>query len=360
MNDIFKEHLCKYILVFFDDILVYSNNLEEHVDHLRTFLKILSFHQLLQLLLERILAPALYVFGDSLLDSGNNNLLPTIAKANYLPYGIDFAGGVTGRFTNGKTISDYIAEQLGLSFSPPSLSLFKSDTITGRNYASGSCGILPESGSLFGKCLNLDDQIDLFQKTIEMELQPHLGSSVELSDHLSKSIFVICIGNNDYISNYLEPNLLNTSKTYTPQAFAQLLGGRFSQGMESLYKLGTRKFLVFEIGTIGCMPIFTRTLQHEGPCVEELNQLVSLFNDGLPAMLKQLTTSLQGSTFAVGHGSKLGYDMITNPSKYGLTDATDPCCIAGNGGTLSCIPGSISCFDVDKHAFWFNHRDPLL
>ncbi|XP_010261310.1 PREDICTED: GDSL esterase/lipase 7-like [Nelumbo nucifera] len=301
---------------------------------------------------ENPLAPALYVFGDSLLDSGNNNLLPTIAKANYLPYGIDFASGVTGRFTNGKTVADYIAEQLGLPFAPPALSQFKSDIITGRNYASGSCGILPETGSQFGKCLNLDDQIDLFQKTIEMELQPHLGSSKELSDYLSKSIFVIAIGNNDYISNYLEPNLFNTSETYTPQAFAQLLGGRFSQGMERLYKLGARKILVFEIGTIGCMPTFARKQQHEGPCVEELNQLVSLFNDGLPTMLKQLTTSLQGSTFTVGQSSKLGYEMITNPSRYGLTDVTDPCCIAGSDGTWPCVPGFVSCFDVRKHAFW--------
>ena len=54
------------------------------------------------------LAPALYVFGDSLFDSGNNNILPTIAKANYLPYGVNFVKGVTGRFTNGRTIADFL------------------------------------------------------------------------------------------------------------------------------------------------------------------------------------------------------------------------------------------------------------
>lgn len=54
------------------------------------------------------LAPALYVFGDSLLDSGNNNLLPTIARANFLPYGANFPKGNTGRFTNGKTVADFV------------------------------------------------------------------------------------------------------------------------------------------------------------------------------------------------------------------------------------------------------------
>ncbi len=51
---------------------------------------------------------ALYVFGDSLFDNGNNNLLPTIAKANFLPYGVNFAKGPTGRFTNGRNVVDFI------------------------------------------------------------------------------------------------------------------------------------------------------------------------------------------------------------------------------------------------------------
>lgn len=54
------------------------------------------------------IAPALYVFGDSLFDSGNNNFLPTLARANFLPYGVNFAKGVTGRFTNGRTVADFI------------------------------------------------------------------------------------------------------------------------------------------------------------------------------------------------------------------------------------------------------------
>lgn len=54
------------------------------------------------------LAPAMYIFGDSVVDSGSNNDRPTRAKANYQPYGIDFPMGVTGRFTNGFTITDYL------------------------------------------------------------------------------------------------------------------------------------------------------------------------------------------------------------------------------------------------------------
>ncbi|XP_026450604.1 uncharacterized protein LOC113350689 [Papaver somniferum] len=46
MNDIFKDHLRKFILVFFDDILVYSPSLEDHLLHLQTTLELLRRHQL--------------------------------------------------------------------------------------------------------------------------------------------------------------------------------------------------------------------------------------------------------------------------------------------------------------------------
>lgn len=54
--------------------------------------------------------PCYFIFGDSLVDNGNNNQLNSLAKANYLPYGIDFGGGPTGRFSNGKTTVDVVGK----------------------------------------------------------------------------------------------------------------------------------------------------------------------------------------------------------------------------------------------------------
>lgn len=45
MNSIFKEYLRKYVLVLFDDILVYSSNMREHLQHLRTVFDILKLHR---------------------------------------------------------------------------------------------------------------------------------------------------------------------------------------------------------------------------------------------------------------------------------------------------------------------------
>lgn len=57
--------------------------------------------------------PALFSFGDSILDTGNNNNLQTMSKCNFPPYGRDFPGGVpTGRFCNGKNPTDLIGNEI--------------------------------------------------------------------------------------------------------------------------------------------------------------------------------------------------------------------------------------------------------
>jgi hypothetical protein len=46
MNKVFMEYLDKFVVVFIDDILVFSRNEEEHEEHLRLVLQKLREHQL--------------------------------------------------------------------------------------------------------------------------------------------------------------------------------------------------------------------------------------------------------------------------------------------------------------------------
>jgi hypothetical protein len=46
MNKVFMEYLDKFIMVFIDDILVYSRSEEEHGEHLRLVLQKLRDHKL--------------------------------------------------------------------------------------------------------------------------------------------------------------------------------------------------------------------------------------------------------------------------------------------------------------------------
>jgi hypothetical protein len=58
----------------------------------------------------QIEARAFFVFGDSLVDNGNNNYLFTSARADNYPYGVDYpTHRPTGRFSNGLNIADLIS-----------------------------------------------------------------------------------------------------------------------------------------------------------------------------------------------------------------------------------------------------------
>jgi hypothetical protein len=46
MNKIFMKYLDKFVIVFIDDILIYSKDKEEHAKHLKIVLQIMREHQL--------------------------------------------------------------------------------------------------------------------------------------------------------------------------------------------------------------------------------------------------------------------------------------------------------------------------
>lgn len=102
-------------------------------------------HIILTLLLgAKAKVPAIIVFGDSSVDSGNNNQLSTVLKSNFQPYGRDFYGGrPTGRFCNGRIPPDFISEAFGLKpFVPAYLDPMYniSDFVDGVNFASAGTG----------------------------------------------------------------------------------------------------------------------------------------------------------------------------------------------------------------------------
>ncbi|XP_031387095.1 GDSL esterase/lipase At2g40250-like [Punica granatum] len=96
---------------------------------------------------------AIFAFGDSTLDPGNNNHIGTLFVSNHLPYGRDFPGHIpTGRFTNGRLVTDILISQLGLKqFLPAYLdpALKDEDLLTGASFASAGSGIDDETADLY-------------------------------------------------------------------------------------------------------------------------------------------------------------------------------------------------------------------
>ncbi|KAF7096279.1 hypothetical protein CFC21_098250 [Triticum aestivum] len=293
------------------------------------------------------MVPALFVFGDSLLDSGNNNNLASLAKANYLPYGIDFAAGPTGRFCNGYTIVDELAELLGLPLVPAYSEASGSgqQLLQGVNYASAAAGILDESGGNFVGRIPFNQQIQNFELTVG-QIAGSAAASI-----VARSIVFVGMGSNDYLNNYIMPNY-ETRRHYTPQQFADLLVTQYASQLTRLYKAGARRFVVAGVGSMGCIPtILARSA--EGRCSEEVDQLVAPFNAGVRGMLDGLNAGLPGATFTYLDNHRLFKLMLAHPASYGFDVVDRGCCgIDRNGGQMTCLPFMPPCADRDRYLFW--------
>ncbi|GAB2225888.1 hypothetical protein Droror1_Dr00021658 [Drosera rotundifolia] len=59
----------------------------------------------------------LMIFGDSTMDSGNNDYIPTLFRSNFAPYGMNFFNHTpNGRFTDGRLPTDFLGNSIILSF----------------------------------------------------------------------------------------------------------------------------------------------------------------------------------------------------------------------------------------------------
>ncbi|XVF65640.1 hypothetical protein PTKIN_Ptkin09bG0265300 [Pterospermum kingtungense] len=338
-----------YVLIFFHLLQFgYGDVLETHPFNVnqQSLLKYLSLRE------NKFDLPALYAFGDSFVDDGNNRVLNN-GGAAYLPYGIDFDGKPTGRATNGRVAVDFIATVAGLPYPPPILGMSETErktTRTGVNYGSGSSGILPENGRfLHMKVINLLQQVDLFENATVKNLKGSFNSTDSFNQYLSKSIFFIHIGGNDFGLTY-EKDMV---KKYSVDKYARLLIKKLSKQLERLYKLGARKFLVCNIAALGCQPFNINTKNHTGPCAEEVNQHISVYNKLLPSLLKKLESTLSGSKFVHGDIYKVFQDAITSPASYGFKDVSTSCCIDRKGTRINtCAPNVAPCEDRKAVAFF--------
>lgn len=94
-------------------------------------------HLLLQILKINAKVPAIIVFGDSSVDSGNNNEISTVLKSNFQPYGRDFIDSKpTGRFSNGRIPTDFISEAFRIK---PTIPAYLDPTYNISDFSTGVC-----------------------------------------------------------------------------------------------------------------------------------------------------------------------------------------------------------------------------
>lgn len=295
--------------------------------------------------------PAVYVFGDSLLDVGNNNHLKlSTAKADFPHNGIDYPGKKpTGRFSNGKNTADFLAEKVGLLTSPPYLSL-KSNSfpITGVSFASGGAGIFNSTDKLFKQSIALSKQVEYYSNVYQA-LVKQLGSA-GAQTHLSKSLFVIWIGSNDLLGYFNRGS--DVSKKIAPQVYVDSMVVDLKEELKQIHSNGARKFAVVGVGAVGCCPAQRNQIKN-GECNQEANYWSDKYNQGLKSMLQGLKSELKDFFYSYIDTYSVFTHLIQNPTTNGFADVKAACCGLGNlRARVPCVPLSTYCANRSNHIFW--------
>ncbi|KAA8523664.1 hypothetical protein F0562_010087 [Nyssa sinensis] len=295
-------------------------------------------------------APAIFVFGDSLVDVGNNNYLKlSIVKANFPPNGVDFPGKKpTGRFSNGKNPADFLAEKVGLPSPPPYLSISKSNKsmefLTGVSFASGGAGIFTGTDELYDQAIPLAKQVDYYLAVYE-DIVQQLGSA-GAQDHLSKSLFAIVIGSNDLLA------YIRSRKKTNPQQYVDQMVLNFKGLLKRMHDLGARKFVITGIGALGCTPR-QRNHNKTGECNEQENRWSLMYNQGLKSMLQGLKSELKDINYSYFDTYRALLNFIQKPAIYGFSEVKAACCGLGNlKAQAPCVPISTYCNNRSDHLFW--------
>lgn len=92
----------------------------------------------------------------------------------------------------------------------------------------------------------------------------------------------------------------------------------FVDEWQRLYRLDARKFIIGNVGPIGCIP-YQKTINQltTDQCVELANKLALQYNGRLKDLLVELNDNLPGAMFVHANVYDLVMELIANYDKYG-------------------------------------------
>ncbi|KAF0920217.1 hypothetical protein E2562_034030 [Oryza meyeriana var. granulata] len=219
---------------------------------------------------------------------------------------------------DGEMVACGCAQLLGFdNFIPPYAATSGDQILNGANFASAAAGIRAETGQQLGGRIPFAEQVQNYQTAVQT-LISILGDQDTASDHLSKCIFSVGMGSNDYLNNYFMPAFYNTGSQYTPEYPNEL--ARYSAD-----------------GTT---------------CVDRIDSAIQIFNQRLVGLVDEMNT-LPGAHFTFINAYNIFSDILDNAASYGFTVTNAGCCGVGrNNGQVTCLPYEAPCSNRDQHIFW--------
>ncbi|WVZ72625.1 hypothetical protein U9M48_021053 [Paspalum notatum var. saurae] len=288
--------------------------------------------------------PAMWVFGDSYADTGNlGNLGRELTHAWYDPYGLTFPGRPTGRFSDGRVLTDFIASAMGVP-TPVAYKLRRGASralmARGMNFAVGGAGLL-DTG-YFQR--NISAQIDLFQAQ-------HPRSSTRGCDD-DAGVAVVVISGNDYSAIAEKDNSTSAAIAYIPTVVREL--------REQLRRLrdevGMRKVVITNLHPMGCTPLFTRALDYAA-CDPLANAGAAQHNAALQSVLAALDPANR-TFFLLDLNTPFAAFAEAAPAAGRFEEPRRPCCesFSADGYCGQQDDGGkkqyVLCGDPSKHFYW--------
>ncbi|CAE5963752.1 unnamed protein product [Arabidopsis arenosa] len=289
--------------------------------------------------------PAIFTFGDSIFDAGNNHYNKNCtAQADFPPYGSSFFHRPTGRFTNGRTVADFICLPLQKPFLELQIQILNgtSNFSNGINFASAGSGLLFDTNKFMG-VTPIQNQLQQFQTLVEQNL---IEKSI-----IQESLFLLETGSND-IFNYFLPF---QTPTLSPDAYVNTMLDQVNKTIDQIYKLGARRIAFFSLGPVGCVP--ARAMLPNAPtnkCFGKMNVMAKIYNTRLEEIVNIIPTKYPGAIAVFGAVYGITHRFQTNPARYGFTDVSNACCGNGTlGGLMQCgREGYKICNNPNEFLFW--------
>ncbi|CAM6106017.1 unnamed protein product [Calypogeia fissa] len=276
---------------------------------------------------------ALFAFGDSYADTGNQN---HAASSWHYPYGITWPGYPTGRFGNGHIQTDFLAEVIGLPEPTPYADISNGTKITetGVNFALGGSGVTFALG-----VLPLHTQIDNFELV--------LRTGAFSPQFLAESVTLVSNVGNDYSVNY-------TAQEFVP-VIEEVVEG-VTLALKRMYDLGLRNILVANLPPINCIPRSTQPLNYTS-CVTSTAPLIDFHNNLLLQSVEKLNTLPNANFLILNELDAFSY-VLNQTKQYGITELLTPCCnpinASTNCGSTDALgnPLYTLCNDPTKYVYW--------
>ncbi|KAG2709499.1 hypothetical protein I3760_05G242600 [Carya illinoinensis] len=299
--------------------------------------------------------PAIFAFGDSILDAGNNRFIKNCtAQANFPPYGSTYFHHPTGRFTNGRTVADLISQYIGIDFQEPYLEAhldvvngsIKSYPNNGINFASAGSGVFPQTNQ-DEHVMPMQVQLQQFQTLVQ---QGQIDTTL-----IQNSLFLFESGSNDIFGYFFAAGSGAVQELPRPHDFVKAMLDQVESFVDEIYNLGARRIALFSLGPVGCVP--ARALLKDAPldrCYGKLNFMVERYNHGLLKMVRHARWKYPDAVIAYGDVYGMVRHFRSHPYRNGFLDVTNACCGAGQlGGEMQCGIGPYKvCQNPDEFMFW--------